>query len=1099
MPAICPYPGLRPFTEEESIFFKGRDLHIRQVVKLLETNKMAFITGASGDGKSSMVYAGVIPFIRAGFFKAQYNSWLIVDFKPQRNPLKSLSDATAAVLGIDAEKCINDLEFGFSSLTDIYKQSGYYVTGVDEAVNKGKNLLIIADQFEEIFTNSENFNDGIPSDASYTAINLLLETIRISVAEQLPVYVIFTMRSDFISQCTVFKHLPEFVAYSQFFVPQLKRDEIRQVIEEPAILAGGGVSPSLTEVIINNLNSGFDQLPVLQHALNLLWKTAQNGKVELDLIHLAKIAGIPKDVLSERDQTIFDAWFATRPEYMQKYFAKPDLNNVLNAHAGMLYESAYNYFQNNADWADKNITPEESKQIIEIAFKSLTKIDNNRQVRNRCTLHEITGIINKPNITESTVCGVLNIFRDEDNTLLRPFIVKDNIETQYLDGDTVLDVTHEALIRNWKLLTQWDREEQSNLNEYNEFNAQVQRWLNNGRKSAFLLPAGNYAVFNDWYQKCRPNKYWILKHDTSQRSEEERLRTATSRMEKLNSYMEQSHNAIVAQEKSKRKKNLYALFILSAFILVLAGFSWWALSEKNNAEYQSSMAADRQRYAEQQQHIAENERQMADLQKKIAQKANEEAQQQRDSVKILYDRARAAKRESDRARHIAEEAVQIAEQERQNAEYNYKQAELQRDTAERERRNALHQRDLTKMANDNAAHLYYVALCNTLAMKAKNQYEDKTLNLRLAKTACDMNLKGGSTTINADLYDAMLYAMEQNNIIKPLNINSSSPIKSFVINPSGQIVTFASNGNIAKYKITGNGKVDNIGSIELNNNGYRVPVESAQFLTSSLIVYSAKDRKSYLIDINTQKRTPLSGANDYVQAVSALSTEKSSDGVKQFAVAYVGGKVAILNINGNEPITQKDFNVNITDIYYHSNNCLYVLFLDGSLKKWNPSTNEIKTVLKSTSPIHAYKMAPITDKHLLAVCYSDGLIQFVGLNTDSKGPKMVAGHSKLEILLYDPLSGFLALSSADKRISLINTNNINEKPLVIEEHSLGNSKVKCMSFNNKGVLFALTDDNKLRFWDTNPQIYANGLSKMNLTLLSDTEWDLIMGHEFSER
>ncbi|MBQ3618814.1 MAG: hypothetical protein II939_11735 [Bacteroidales bacterium] len=241
---------------------------------------------------------------------------------------------------------------------------------------------------------------------------------------------------------------------------------------------------------------------MLQHALNLLWKTAQNGKVELDLIHLAKIAGISKDVLSERNQTIFDAWFATRPEYMQKYFAKPDLNNVLNAHAGMLYESAYNYFQNNADWADKNITPEESKQIIEIAFKSLTKIDNNRQVRNRCTLHEITGIINKPNITESTVCGVLNIFRDEDNTLLRPFIVKDNIETQYLDGDTVLDVTHEALIRNWKLLTQWDKEEQSNLNEYNEFNAQVQRWLNNGRKSAFLLPAGNYAVFNDWYQNA---------------------------------------------------------------------------------------------------------------------------------------------------------------------------------------------------------------------------------------------------------------------------------------------------------------------------------------------------------------------------------------------------------------------------------------------------------------------------------------------------------------------------------------------------------------------------------------------------------------------
>ena len=1095
MPAVCPYPGLRPFTEEESIFFKGRDLHIRQVVKLLETNKMAFITGASGDGKSSMVYAGVIPYIRAGFFKSQFNSWLIVDFKPQRNPLKSLSDATAAELGIDADKCIDDLEFGFSSLTDIYKQSGNFVTGVEDAVNKGKNLLIIADQFEEIFTNSENFNDGVPSDESYTAINLLLETIRISVAEQLPVYVIFTMRSDFISQCTVFKHLPEFIAYSQFFVPQLKRDEIRQVIEEPAILAGGSVSPSLTEVIINNLNAGFDQLPVLQHALNLLWKTAQNGNVELDLIHLAKIAGISKDVLSEREQTIFDAWFATRPAYMQKYFAKPDLNNVLNAHAGMLYESAYNYFQKNAGWADQNITPEESKQIIEIAFKSLTKIDNNRQVRNRCTLHEITGIINKPHITESTVCGVLNIFRDEDNTLLRPFIVKDNIETQYLDGDTVLDVTHEALIRNWKLLTQWDKEELANLNEYNEFNAQVQRWLDNGRKSAFLLPAGNYAVFSDWYQKCHPNKYWILKHDTSQRPEEERLRTATSRMEKLNAYMEQSHNAIVAQEKTRKRKNLYIWGILSAFILMLAIFSWWAMSEKDNAEYQSSMAADRQRYAEQQQHIAENERQMAELQKKIAQKANQEAQQQRDSVKILYERARAAKRESDRARDLAQEAQQLAEQERRNAEYSFQIAEMQRDTAQRERLNALHQRDLTKVANDSAAHLYYIALSNTLAMKAKNQYEDKSLNLRLAKSACDMNRKGGSDQINADLYDAMLFAMEQNNIIEPLTIPSGT-YKAFAINTQGHIITFSTSGVIDRYKISGNGKAERVdlGPREI---GYRVPVESASFLNPSTIVYSAKDRKSYLVDVNTRKRTQLPVVNDYIQSASMLASGQNSDA--QFAAAYVGGKVAIMNHNGGDAVAQKDFKVNITDIYYHDSNSVYVLFHDGSLIKWNPIINDVKNILPATLHYHAFKMAAINNRKQLAVCFSNGDIKFVNLANNTQSGSMVGGHSKLENLLYDPKSGILALSSADKRISLINTKDLNEKPLVIEEHSLGNSKVKCMSFNNKGVLFALTDDNKLRFWDTNPQIYANGLSKMNLPPLSDTEWNLIMGREFSER
>ena len=144
------------------------------------------------------------------------------------------------------------------------------------------------------------------------------------------------------------------------------------------------------------------------------------------------------------------------PYYQKKYFEKPDLNNVLNAHAGTLYESAYDHFMRNANWAEKSISPEESKMIIEKAFKTLTKIDNNRQVRNRCTVNEITGIINRPNITNATVCGVLNIFRAQENTLLRPFMMDNSVESQYLPGDTVLDVTHEALIRNWEMLSQWD-------------------------------------------------------------------------------------------------------------------------------------------------------------------------------------------------------------------------------------------------------------------------------------------------------------------------------------------------------------------------------------------------------------------------------------------------------------------------------------------------------------------------------------------------------------------------------------------------------------------------------------------------------------------
>ncbi len=125
---ICPYPGLRPFNEEESIFFRGREEHIDTIIAQLQEKKFLMLTGASGDGKSSMVYAGIIPNARAGFFKAKFNSWLIADFRPERSPLQNMAAALAAKLGYpDVAYVEKELGFGFSSLISLYKKSPYYL------------------------------------------------------------------------------------------------------------------------------------------------------------------------------------------------------------------------------------------------------------------------------------------------------------------------------------------------------------------------------------------------------------------------------------------------------------------------------------------------------------------------------------------------------------------------------------------------------------------------------------------------------------------------------------------------------------------------------------------------------------------------------------------------------------------------------------------------------------------------------------------------------------------------------------------------------------------------------------------------------------
>ena len=1084
---ICPYPGLRPFTEDESIFFKGRDSHIRQIAKLLEENKMAFITGASGDGKSSMVYAGVLPYIRAGFTKAKFNSWLIFDFKPQRNPLASLAESAAKEMDMPYDYMLREFRRGFSTLANMYVHSEYYIESGDDIANKGKNLLIIADQFEEVFTMNENFHDGTPSNDSYTAINLLLETVRIAIREDLPIYVVFTMRSDYISQCTVFKDLPEFIAYSQFFVPQLKRSEIRQVIEEPAQLAGGSVSSRLAEVLINNLNSGFDQLPVLQHALNLLWKTADNGETQLDLIHLAKIAGIAKDVLSEDEQEEFDRWYYSLPEYQKKYYDTPDLNNVLNAHAGTLYESAYDYFMKHADWAEKTINPEQSKKIIETAFKSLTKIDNNRQVRNRCTLNEITGIINNPDITSATVCGVLNIFRAEENTLLRPFAIEGKLDTQYLSGDTVLDVTHEALIRNWQMLSTWDVEELENLNIFNDFNGQVQRWIDNGRSPEFLLAAGNFAFFNDWYQKCRPNPHWILKHDTSQRSDREKLRAATSRHELCETFLQQSHEAIVAEEKAHRKKMVIAIAGLLIFVVGLLLFSMWAMSERKNANIALADAKKAQGIAEEQTEIARNEREKAV-------NAEETAKKDRDDAVLAKQQAEDAQREAVAAQQQTADALTAAKRSEERAVRNadlaaqkQKEAETAEDNAKRAQRDA-------EQAKEDVSRLYYVTLCNTLAMKAKNQYENIRLNLQLANESYNISQQNGmDAKKNAEMYDAMLYALEKNGTIKPLELEKSDkshPQKSLAIDKSGCIVSIDDEATISQHKIVAGGKANLIK--RKADNPAKLPVESAVFASPDIVVYSLKDKTSYIADLKNNKRIPMPIKSDYIRNAST-----APDGT--CAVAYNNGQVAIIPA-GSKPSDSriKDFGTRLTDVLCDGKGSAYILCLDGSLIKWDYTNDKETRILSPTPGQSAFKMAAIPDQNKIVVCYSDGKIQFI----DSKGKVVAnktAGHTKLENMAYDPTTGMLALSSADKRILLYNTKDLDAMPLAIEEHSLGNSKAKAIGFNSKGVLFALTDKNEVRFWDTDITTYANTLKNMNLPPLTQSEREMILGSEFSEK
>lgn len=593
---VCPYTGLRSFSEEESLYFKGRDHQVRQITSLLERNKFLMVTGASGEGKSSVVYAGLIPNARAGFFKARYTNWIVADFRPERDPLGNLSKTIAKHFDSNPHIVGTELKRGFSSLVDLYLNSGFYIDesdqkwadmGASEQKKKKRNaanFLILIDQFEEFFTNPENFNDGILSADSQVVVNLILETARIAIKQDLPVYVVCTMRSDYIGQCSAFRGLAEYIGFSQFFVPRLKRKDLKQVIEEPALLSGSSISQRLVERLLFDLADGIDQLPILQHALNRIWLAADNGREQMNLIHYAMTGGISRDELPEEDIGKFDSWFSQQPPYKQELYAHTGLERVIEIHADLLYEGAYDYHKRS--YPQSQVTPADVRSIIEVSFSCLTRIDNSRAVRNRITLQEITGIIDRPDLSSEVIAGVLDIFREDVNSFIRPIKAG---SYERLAASTVLDVTHESLIRSWDRLNRWAEREYRHYTTYLDFKKQLDRWKASGKNSDYLLPVGPLSFFENWYSKCNPNPAWLRRYSGEAGGQEKPdVILADTR-----SFLKKSaRKVMVTRAFMKYGSQRIAVVCTIVVMLVLSGFYGYDARQKTRESVVQKVKAD---------------------------------------------------------------------------------------------------------------------------------------------------------------------------------------------------------------------------------------------------------------------------------------------------------------------------------------------------------------------------------------------------------------------------------------------------------------------------------------------------------------------------
>lgn len=135
-----PYKGLKPFESRDKELFFGRDNFITNLVNELEQTNLILLLGASGSGKSSVVRAGLIPWLE----RKHGTGFTNLTFTPDADPFESFY---ASLLGKYSQKQAKVVR---EAKAETLVQVANNLKQPDEF------WLIFVDQFEELFTTSDS-------------------------------------------------------------------------------------------------------------------------------------------------------------------------------------------------------------------------------------------------------------------------------------------------------------------------------------------------------------------------------------------------------------------------------------------------------------------------------------------------------------------------------------------------------------------------------------------------------------------------------------------------------------------------------------------------------------------------------------------------------------------------------------------------------------------------------------------------------------------------------------------------------------------------------------------------------------------------------
>lgn len=1080
----APYPGLRSFEPSERPFFFGRERQLDELLRKLRTQRFLAVVGSSGNGKSSFIKAMLIPRLQEGFTGQAGSVWRIATCTPGNNPLENLSRQLAQRNVLHGDEMMDPsypakiegmLRNGSLGIVEAFKKSD---------VKRGENLLIVVDQFEEIFSFSKK-NKRNEEDAA-TFVNLLLNASR---QKEAPIYVLLTMRANHIGDCAEFRGLAEAINDGQFLIPKIKPEDLSRIILSPiqheqAVKVHGvkaEIEEPVIKAIINDLGKDTDELATLQHTMLRMWHHWLDKEQDTDV-----------------------------PIGLAHYKAVGTIRGAMARHA----EEAYS-----------DLDTEEKRVICERVFRAMVEKGSDGTASSRAvSVKEIMEITGR---SMREVRLVIYTFSQSGRRFLNAPPVAE------IDEDSIISIAHDSLIKRWTRLKGWANEEAEAAEMYARV-CTAAALYNEGKGSLWKDPELSMGMkwFDpekhdaDFSWRLAPNKNWSKRYENPAIEYDKAIEFLLKSNETTAVAIAREGEQVKRKDDTKKRINA-AFAFFGLFCLIMMGIALWSAAEaRRSGQLANKSAAESRR----QTYLAELSKQEASRQEFYAMLSAEKAMQEK-------ARAESANLTAMEAARIAEARARQAKDSERNAKRKEQEALAAREEALRDRELAIAKEAEANKAKEEAERQKEIAvrvkglsLAQSIAVKSTKE-EDEDIQGLLAKEAYDINAANAGDAQDAFIYEAIYKALnrlEEKNKNNPnFNALNNVPegytrvgrIRSIkVAEGDGQIYTVGSDGLLLKWKF------NVYGSKKARQEKSNKP----EIVSNNLSV-------SRTLDISPDgKSLARAGDADKVMICDA----KSGQIIKQLD-AHKGNRIWALRYtpNGEGFITAGDDGSGGTSINYTnmsgatspliaktpyevtdldvSTEGKYIAGIGKSPEVWiwNIQNQRREFLLNDPqSDKHATAVAFNPQGRFVAVGYQDGSIMVWDLNELSEKPnylpeKFLNHGSKISDLEFSKDGTMLVAGSLDKSATLWKirdeayrgANNFKEFPYLNPKYhpiKLSNHTdwVTSVAFSNDGTkVITGTANGELKLWEVDMTLYADQICDIIRQNLSNKSWKKYVG------